>query len=107
MRPYYSIYYPNVKFELTAGPGEGVYFRQPYIILVKTATPTHFGDAQPDVLVPPRVSDAEHQLFGFVGVDVEPLEIVRLAAGVDRVNFLSVAKDVQAPGYLSTLVEGD
>ena len=88
-------------------PDEGVYVLQPYTFLVKKPTPTNLGDAQPDVLVPLRVAEAEPQLLGFVGVDIEPLEIARLAAGVDCVDFLSVAEHVQAPGSLGTPVEGD
>ena len=84
-----------------------MYVLQPYTKLIAKATRTHLGDAQPDVLVPLRVAEAEPQLFGFVGVDVEPLEIARLAAGVDCVDFLSVAEHVQAPGSLGTPVEGD
>ena len=80
---------------------------RPYTKLVKQATPTHLGDAQPDVLVRLRVAEAEPQLLGFVGVDVEPLEIARLAARFDCVDFLSVAEHVQAPGSLGTPVEGD
>ena len=84
-----------------------MYVLQPCIRLVKKATPTHLGDAQPDILVPLRVAEAEPQLLRFVRVDVEPLEIARRAAGVDRVDFLSVAEHVQAPGSLGTPVEGD
>ena len=71
------------------------------------ATPTHLGDAQPDVFVPLRVAEAEPQLLSFVGVDVEPLEVARRAAGVDCVDFISVAEHVEAPGSLRTPVEGD
>ena len=88
-------------------PDEGVYVLQPYTFLVKKPTPTNLGDAQPDVLVPLRVAEAEPELLGFVRVDVEPLEIARLAAGVDRVDFLSVAEHVQAPSSLGTPVESD
>ena len=80
---------------------------QPYIKLVTNATSTHLGEAQPDVFVPLGVAEAEPQLLGFVRVDVEPLEIARLAAGVDRVDFLSVAEHVQAPSSLGTPVESD
>ena len=78
-----------------------------HIKLVTRAAPTHLGDAQPDVLVPLWVAEAEPQLLGFVGVDVEPLEVARLAAGIDCVNFLSVAEHVQAASSLGTSVEGD
>ena len=88
-------------------PDEGVYVLQPYTKLVNKATPTHLGDAQPDVFVPLRVAKAEPQLLGFIGVDVEPLEVARLAAGVDCVDFLSVAENVQAPSSLGTPVERD
>ena len=91
----------------TKEPAESVYVLRPYTKLVKAATPTHLGDAQPDVLVRLRVAEAEPQLLGFVGIDVEPLEITRRAAGVDCVDFLSVAEHVQAPGSLGTPVEGD
>ena len=91
----------------TKGPGEGVYVLQPCTMRVKKATPTHLGDAQPDILVPVGVAEAEPQLLAFVGVYVEPLEIARLADGLDRVDFLSLAEYVQAPFSLVTSVEGD
>ena len=50
------------------------------------ATPTHLGDSQPDVFVPHRVAEAQYLLVGFVGIDVESLEIAGLAAGVDYVD---------------------
>ena len=78
-----------------------------HIKLVTRAAPTHLGDAQPDVLVPLWVAEAEPQLLGFVGVDVEPLEVARIAAGIDRVDFLSVAEHAQAASSLGTPVEGD
>ena len=87
--------------------GKSVPVLRPDSKFVKKATPTHLGDAQPDVLVRLRVAEAEPQLLGFVGIDVEPLEITRRAAGVDCVDFLSVAEHVQAPGSLGTPVEGD
>ena len=80
---------------------------QPYTQPVQSGTPTHLGDAQPDVLVPLRVAEAEPQLLGFVRVDVEPLEIARRAAGVDCVDLLSVAENVQAPSSLCAPVESD
>ena len=91
----------------TKWPRKGVFVLQPYTQPVQSGTPTHLGDAQPDVLVRLRVAEAEPQLLGFVGVDVEPLEIARLAARFDCVDFLSVAEHVQAPGSLGTPVEGD
>ena len=91
----------------TKWPRKGVFVLQSYTQLVQKATPTHLGDAQPDVLVQLRVTEAKPQLLGFVRVDVEPLEIARRAAGVDCVDLLSVAEHVQAPGSLGTPVEGD
>ena len=106
---FYSTYYPTVEFALRIHYGvvksrvcpATIYQSQQKGIL------TYLGDAQPDVLVRLRVAEAEPQLLGFVGVDVEPFEVARLAAGIDCVNFLSVAEHVQAPGSLGTPVEGD
>ena len=109
LRPlYWTLILPSKQYCVsTEGPEEGVYVWQPSTRPVKKATPTHLGDAQPDVLVPLRVAEAEPQLLGFVRVDVEPLEIACRAAGVNRIDFLSVAEYVQAPGSLGTPVEGD
>ena len=70
-------------------------------------TLTHLGDAKPDVFVPLRVAEAKLEFRGFVGVEVERLEVVRLAAGFDCVELLAVVEHVQTPGSLVTLVEGD
>ena len=91
----------------TKWPRKGVFVLQSYTQLVQKATPTHLGDAQPDVLVQLRVTEAKPQLLGFVRVDVEPLEIARRAAGVDCVDLLSVAENVQAPSSLCAPVESD
>ena len=53
----------------TKWPRKGVFVLQSYTQLVQKATPTHLGDAQPDVLVPLRVAEAEPELLGFVRVD--------------------------------------
>ena len=91
----------------TKWPRKRMFVLQPYIQLDQKAAPTQLGDAQPDVLVPLRVAEAEPQLLGFVRVDVEPLEVARRAAGVHCVDLLSVAEHVQAPCSLGAPVEGD
>ena len=73
----------------------------------QVAPVTYLGDAQPYSRVPPRVVEANLDVFGLVGVQVKVLVAERRAAGRDCAVVVTVVKNVQCSCVLIPLVEGN
>ena len=68
---------------------------------------TYLLDTQPRFAVRLPVVEVQLQLRRFVGVQVEGLVSVCLAAGLDLTVVATVVVNVELPGILGPLIEGD